>query len=40
VFNSEAEHSVSKAEFAPQLVDGQFVTVTGLEYPLEFKLQN
>ena len=38
VFVSEAESSVSKAEFAPQLADGQFVTVTGLEYPLEFKL--
>ena len=38
VFVSEAESSVSKAEFAPQLVDGQFVTVTGLEYPLNFKL--
>lgn len=40
VFISEAESSVSKAEFAPQLVDGQFVTVTGLEYPLDFKLGN
>jgi periplasmic protein TonB len=38
VFKSEAERSVLKAEFAPQLVDGQFVSVTGLEYPLEFKL--
>ena len=38
VFASEAERSVSKAEFAPQLVDGQFVSVTGLEYPLDFKL--
>ena len=40
VFRSEAERSVLKAEFAPQLVDGQFVSVTGLEYPLEFKLKN
>ena len=40
VFKSEAERSVLKAEFAPQLVDGQFVNVTGLEYPLEFKLAN
>mgnify|MGYP003638138900 CR=1 FL=1 len=38
VFTSEAERSVLKAEFAPQLVDGQFVSVTGLEYPLDFKL--
>jgi len=38
VFKAEAERSVLKAEFAPQLVDGQFVSVTGLEYPLEFKL--
>ena len=38
VFKNEAERSVLKAEFAPQLVDGQFVSVTGLEYPLEFKL--
>ena len=38
VFKSEAERSVLKAEFAPQLVDGQFVSVTGLEYPLDFKL--
>jgi len=40
VFKSEAERSVLKAEFAPQLVDGQFVSVTGLEYPLDFKLAN
>ncbi len=40
VFKSEAERSVLKAEFAPQLIDGQFVSVTGLEYPLEFKLAN
>ncbi|MBU2607285.1 MAG: energy transducer TonB [Alphaproteobacteria bacterium] len=38
VFKSEAERSVLKAEFAPQLVDGRFVSVTGLEYPLDFKL--
>ena len=38
VFKSEAERSVLRAEFAPQLVDGQFVSVTGLEYPLDFKL--
>lgn len=38
VFTSEAERSVSRAEFVPQLVDGQFVSVTGLEYPLDFKL--
>lgn len=40
VFTSEAERSVWKAGFAPQLVDGQFVSMTGLEYPLDFKLAN
>ncbi|KCZ92933.1 energy transducer TonB [Hyphomonas johnsonii] len=38
VFKGEAERSVSKAEFVPQLVDGQFVTVKGLVFPLEFTI--
>ena len=38
LFRSEAERSVLKAEFAPELVEGQFATVTGLSYPLVFNL--
>ena len=37
-FESEARRSVSRAEFLPQIIDGQAQESRGLTYPLEFRL--
>ncbi|KCZ62993.1 hypothetical protein L53_10495 [Hyphomonas sp. L-53-1-40] len=37
-FESEARRSVSRAEFLPQIIDGQAQESRGLSYPLEFRL--
>ncbi|MEL7031589.1 MAG: energy transducer TonB [Pseudomonadota bacterium] len=39
VFVKAAEKSVKKVKFAPQIRDGLPVTVTGVVYPLEFRLK-
>lgn len=39
VFEKAAEKSVRKVKFAPQIRDGLPVTVTGVVYPLEFRLK-
>lgn len=39
VFINAAEKSVRKVKFAPQIRDGLPVTVTGVVYPLEFRLK-
>lgn len=39
VFKSAATRAVSKVKFAPQIRDGLPVTVTGVVYPLEFRLK-
>jgi protein TonB len=39
VFQNAAERAVKKVKFAPQIRDGLPVTVTGVVYPLEFRLK-
>lgn len=39
LFIKAAERSVKKVKFAPQIRDGLPVTVTGVVYPLEFRLK-
>ena len=39
LFESAARKAVQKAKFAPQIRDGLPVTVTGVVYPLEFRLE-
>lgn len=39
VFESAARKAVQKVKFAPQIRDGLPVTVTGVVYPLEFRLE-
>ena len=38
-FQKSAERAVKKVKFAPQIRDGLPVTVTGVVYPLEFRLK-
>lgn len=38
VFKRAAEKAVSKVKFAPQIRDGLPVTVTGVVYPIEFRM--
>lgn len=38
-FKNSAERAVKKVKFAPQIRDGLPVTVTGVVYPLEFRLK-
>lgn len=39
VFESAAERAVKKSKFTPKIVDGKPVTVVGVVYPLEFRLE-
>ena len=39
VFESAAERAVKKSKFTPKIVDGTPVTVVGVVYPLEFRLE-
>jgi len=39
VFESAARKAVQKVKFAPQIRDGLPVTVTGVVYPLEFRME-
>lgn len=38
-FKSAAERAVKKSKFTPKIVDGAPVTVVGVVYPLEFRLE-
>ena len=39
VFEKAAENAVKKTKFTPKIVDGTPVTVVGVVYPLEFRLE-
>lgn len=39
VFENAAKRSIEKVRFAPQIRDGLPITVTGVVYPLEFRLK-
>lgn len=39
VFERAAENAVRKSKFAPRIQDGRAVTVTGVIYPIEFRIE-
>jgi len=39
VFERSAEKAIKKVRFAPKIRDGKSVTVTGVVYPLEFRME-